>query len=568
MFERFTEKAIKVIMLAQEEARRLDHNFVGTEQILLGLIGEGTGVAAKVLKSMGVNLKDARIEVEKIIGRGSGFVAVDIPFTPRAKRVLELSLQEARQLGHKYIGTEHLLLGLIREGEGVAARVLENLSVDLSQVRTLVIQMLGETVAEVAEEEEFEPVVQSQNESDLLIEIMGSPSNSNPAPRPTKILEGFLCNVPEDEELREQLEKHLKTLEREGMIKSWHEGLVMPGQEEESEIAYHLDKANVILLLVSSDFIASDEVYENKIKEAREKYESGQACVIVVILRACDWKNESLFDNLPVLPKDAKPVKSWTNPDEAFESIAQGIRKEVEQLRQRDERGVNDTYEHLKKELAAKDWQKADEATKTLMLKVSRREEAGCLTPEDIENFPLQDIRAIDKLWVKNSDGRFGLSVQKRILQKKNYEDLIKDVGWRMDDSWSEYENLNFTLAAPKGHFPYCGVHFWKAVPRINPYRWKPPIYQPPYRYPVNYQQQQRQLDRILKPRPFYPQPTNYNRRGGGGELIVLGVIAAVAGMAWAVDKVDEKFFREERQRQKQENEIREKIEALLSRLD
>jgi ATP-dependent Clp protease ATP-binding subunit ClpC len=145
MFERFTEKAIKVIMLAQEEARRLGHNFVGTEQILLGLIGEGTGVAAKVLKSMGVNLKDARIEVEKIIGRGSGFVAVEIPFTPRAKRVLELSLEEARQLGHNYIGTEHLLLGLIREGEGVAARVLENLGVDLAKVRTQVIRMLGET---------------------------------------------------------------------------------------------------------------------------------------------------------------------------------------------------------------------------------------------------------------------------------------------------------------------------------------------------------------------------------------------------------------------------------------
>ena len=129
MFERFTEKAIKVIMLAQEEARRLGHNFVGTEQVLLGLIGEGTGIAAKTLKSMGVNLKDARIEVEKIIGRGSGFVAVEIPFTPRAKRVLELSWDEARQLGHNYIGTEHLLLGLIREGEGVAARVLENLGV-------------------------------------------------------------------------------------------------------------------------------------------------------------------------------------------------------------------------------------------------------------------------------------------------------------------------------------------------------------------------------------------------------------------------------------------------------
>merc|ERR1712078_570397 len=105
----------------------------------------GTGVAAKVLKSLGVNLKDARVEVEKIIGRGSGFVAVEIPFTPRAKRVLELSLEEARQLGHNYIGTEHLLLGLIREGEGVAARVLENLGVDLAKVKTQVVRMLGET---------------------------------------------------------------------------------------------------------------------------------------------------------------------------------------------------------------------------------------------------------------------------------------------------------------------------------------------------------------------------------------------------------------------------------------
>ncbi len=145
MFERFTEKAIKVIMLAQEEARRLGHNFVGTEQVLLGLIGEGTGVAAKTLKSMGVTLKDARAEVEKIIGRGSGFVAVEIPFTPRAKRVLELSWDEARQLGHNYIGTEHLLLGLIREGEGVAARVLENLGVDLNKIRANVVKMLGET---------------------------------------------------------------------------------------------------------------------------------------------------------------------------------------------------------------------------------------------------------------------------------------------------------------------------------------------------------------------------------------------------------------------------------------
>jgi ATP-dependent Clp protease ATP-binding subunit ClpC len=203
MFERFTEKAIKVIMLAQEEARRLGHNFVGTEQILLGLIGEGTGIGPKVLKSMGVNLKDARVEVEKIIGRGSGFVAVEIPFTPRAKRVLELSLEEARQLGHNYIGTEHLLLGLIREGEGVAARVLENLSVDLSKVRNQIIRSLGEntevasgsnpsrsktpTLAEFgtnltqkATEGRLDPVVGRAKEIERVIQILGRRTKNNP----------------------------------------------------------------------------------------------------------------------------------------------------------------------------------------------------------------------------------------------------------------------------------------------------------------------------------------------------------------------------------------------------
>merc|ERR1712187_303017 len=145
MFERFTEKAIKVVMLAQEEARRLGHNFVGTEQILLGLIGESTGIAAKVLRSMNVTLKSARDEVEKIIGRGSGFVAVEIPFTPRAKRVLEMSLVTARELGHNYSGTEHILLALLREGEGLAARVLESLGVEPTKVRTEVIRILGES---------------------------------------------------------------------------------------------------------------------------------------------------------------------------------------------------------------------------------------------------------------------------------------------------------------------------------------------------------------------------------------------------------------------------------------
>jgi ATP-dependent Clp protease ATP-binding subunit ClpC len=147
MFERYTEKSIKVIMLAQEESRRLGHNFVGTEQLLLGTIGEGTGIGAKVLQSMGVTLQSARIEVERLIGRGAGFVAVEVPFTPRAKSVLNTALEESRQLGHNYIGTEHLLLGLIREAEGVAARILERLDVDLPDVRNQIIRMLGEIEA-------------------------------------------------------------------------------------------------------------------------------------------------------------------------------------------------------------------------------------------------------------------------------------------------------------------------------------------------------------------------------------------------------------------------------------
>lgn len=222
MFERFTEKAIKVIMLAQEEARRLGHNFVGTEQILLGLIGEGTGIAAKTLKQMGVNLKDARIEVEKIIGRGSGFVAVEIPFTPRAKKILEFAWEEARELGHNYIGTEHLLLGLIHESEGIASKVLENLGVSFDKIRENIIKMLDETgtmadsaisdspasvvggsstkssstagrdsktptlnefsvdLTKRAEEDKLDPVIGRQDEIERTIQILGRRTKNNP----------------------------------------------------------------------------------------------------------------------------------------------------------------------------------------------------------------------------------------------------------------------------------------------------------------------------------------------------------------------------------------------------
>ncbi len=142
MFERFTDRARRVVVLAQEEARLLNHNYIGTEHILLGLIHEGEGVAAKALESLGISLEAVRAQVEEIIGQGQSAPTGHIPFTPRAKKVLELSLREALQLGHNYIGTEHILLGLLREGEGVAALALTRLGADHGQVRDQVLRLL------------------------------------------------------------------------------------------------------------------------------------------------------------------------------------------------------------------------------------------------------------------------------------------------------------------------------------------------------------------------------------------------------------------------------------------
>ena len=143
MFERFTDRARRVVVLAQEEARLLDHNFIGTEHLLLGLVHEGQGVAVRALEALSISLEALREQVEEVVGRGGRRVDGHIPFTPRAKRVLELSLREALQLGHNYIGTEHILLALVREGEGVAAQVLTLQGADLSSVRNQVINLLS-----------------------------------------------------------------------------------------------------------------------------------------------------------------------------------------------------------------------------------------------------------------------------------------------------------------------------------------------------------------------------------------------------------------------------------------
>ena len=208
MFERFTDRARRVVVLAQEEARMLNHNYIGTEHILLGLIHEGEGVAAKALESLGISLEAVRSQVEEIIGQGQQAPSGHIPFTPRAKKVLELSLREALQLGHNYIGTEHILLGLIREGEGVAAQVLVKLGADLNRVRQQVIQLLsgyqgkepaaaggpaegtpstslvldqfGRNFTQAAREGKLDPVIGREKEIERVMQVLSRRTKNNP----------------------------------------------------------------------------------------------------------------------------------------------------------------------------------------------------------------------------------------------------------------------------------------------------------------------------------------------------------------------------------------------------
>jgi ATP-dependent Clp protease ATP-binding subunit ClpC len=207
MFERFTDRARRVVVLAQEEARMLNHNYIGTEHILLGLIHEGEGVAAKGLESLGISLEAVRSQVEEIIGQGQQAPSGHIPFTPRAKKVLELSLREALQLGHNYIGTEHILLGLIREGEGVAAQVLVKLGADLNRVRQQVIQLLsgyqgkeavasgpaegtpstslvldqfGRNLTTAAREGKLDPVIGREKEIERVMQVLSRRTKNNP----------------------------------------------------------------------------------------------------------------------------------------------------------------------------------------------------------------------------------------------------------------------------------------------------------------------------------------------------------------------------------------------------
>ena len=254
MFERFTDRARRVLVLAQEEARLLNHNFIGTEHILLGLIHEGDGVAAKALESLGVSLEAVREKVAETIGPAGSPTTGSPPFTPRAKKVLELSLREALQLGHNYIGTEHMLLGLVREGGGAAAQVLVSLGADLSRVRQQLIQLLsgsqspggkegapagagpetpsgspvldqfGRNLTQLARERKLDPVIGREREMERVMQVLSRRTKNNPVligepgVGKTAIVEGLAQRIVADDVPETLTGKQLYTLDLGALV--------------------------------------------------------------------------------------------------------------------------------------------------------------------------------------------------------------------------------------------------------------------------------------------------------------------------------------------------------------
>ncbi len=282
MFERFTEKAIKVIMLGQEEARRLGHNFVGTEQILLGIIGEGTSLAFKALKNHSVTLKDARSEVETLIGRGQGMVSSEIPFTPRAKKILELALARSQTLGVRYIAPEHLLLGILDEANGMAIRVLGKLSVNLDslsqyllrsmkdasqggtdspdgqKVKTPMLREFGRDLTELAQTGKLDPVIGRKDEIQRVIQILGRKTKNNPAlvgepgVGKTAIAEGLALRIAEADVPKELLQKKVVLLDL---------GLIVAGTKYRGEFEERLKKIVQEVKEAGNIIVVIDEVH-------------------------------------------------------------------------------------------------------------------------------------------------------------------------------------------------------------------------------------------------------------------------------------------------------------------
>ncbi|MEH2042696.1 GUN4 domain-containing protein [Nostoc sp.] len=353
---------------------------------------------------------------------------------------------------------------------------------------------------------------------------------------PEVSLKLFFSYSHKDEALRDELAKHLSILERQGVISSWHDRKILPGEEWDYQINDNLNTADIILLLISSDFLFSKYCWDVEVKKAIERHHAGEACVIPVILRSVDW-NGAPFGKLQALPKNTEPVvsRNWHNQDEAFTDVARGIRAAAEKLKkERDERQKQEAerlrlreqeeetrklqqqkaerlwlqeqqeeadrlqrqeaerlqrqreqekadklrlqqqstsnddllsekgvdYRRLRDLLQAGQWKEADQETLAVMLKATGREQEGWLDSESINNFPCTDLRTIDQLWVKYSNGHFGFSVQKWIWENvgKDYEKFGDRVGWRkgmfLNKEWRLYSYLTFTLNSPQGQLP------------------------------------------------------------------------------------------------------------------
>ncbi|MFN6499969.1 MAG: GUN4 domain-containing protein [Nostoc sp. DedQUE01] len=367
---------------------------------------------------------------------------------------------------------------------------------------------------------------------------------------PEESLRLFFSYSHKDEALRDELAKHLSILERQGVISSWHDRKILPGEERDYQINDNLNTADIILLLVSSDFLFSKYCWDVEVKKAIQLHHAREACVIPVILRSVDW-NGAPFGKLQALPKNAEPVvsKNWHNQDEAFTDVARGIRlvaeklkkereerkqkqeaerlrlgeqeeetrklqqqqqeklrlqeqqegdrlqrqeaerlprqqeqeeadrlqrqreqQEADKLRLEEQSTGNDLlsekrvdYTQLRDLLKAGQWEEADRETLAVMLKATGREQQGWLNSESLRNFPCTDLRTIDQLWVKYSNGHFGFSVQKGIWESvgKDYEKFGDRVGWLRKERWIKYSELTFQTNSPQGHLPAARFSLW-----------------------------------------------------------------------------------------------------------
>lgn len=319
-------------------------------------------------------------------------------------------------------------------------------------------------------------------------------------------VEVFFSYSHKDEVLRDELANHLSILKRRGEITTWHDRQIEAGTEWDKEIDSHLQTADIILLLISSAFLASDYCWSVELEQAMARHEAGEARVIPIILRPVDWKGAP-FSKLQALPRNAKAVTLWANQDEAFVNIAQGIRTAIEGIPKQpeptltsslilsgeevakvktepkvtveedlsSEKGVN--YIRLRDLLKVNKWRDADYETYLMMLQAVGRQKGDWIRSEELANFPLTDLRTVNQLWMKYSNGHFGFSVQKRIYEsigghldgEYDYQTLEKfgdRVQWRINSSWITYNSLIFSLNAPEGYLPVLpcgfGIREWE----------------------------------------------------------------------------------------------------------